>query len=52
VHRAGFDDGLGVDEAPPPLRPKERPQRVIGRDDSPDLAFDRSVNPYRGCEHD
>nr|WP_321510201.1 PA0069 family radical SAM protein [uncultured Celeribacter sp.] len=29
----------------------ERPRKIISRNDSPDVPFDRSVNPYRGCEH-
>ncbi len=29
----------------------ERPRSVITRNTSPDVPFDRSVNPYRGCEH-
>jgi DNA repair photolyase len=29
----------------------ERPRQVITRNSSPDLSFDRSINPYRGCEH-
>lgn len=29
----------------------ERPRSVITRNASPDVPFDRSVNPYRGCEH-
>ncbi|MEM7295154.1 MAG: PA0069 family radical SAM protein [Pseudomonadota bacterium] len=29
----------------------ERPRNVISRNTSPDLSFDRSINPYRGCEH-
>ncbi|RMF71555.1 MAG: radical SAM protein, partial [Alphaproteobacteria bacterium] len=29
----------------------ERPRRIITRNDSPDIPFDRSINPYRGCEH-
>ncbi len=29
----------------------ERPRRIITRNDSPDVPFDRSINPYRGCEH-
>ncbi len=29
----------------------ETPRRVISRNRSPDVPFDRSVNPYRGCEH-
>ena len=29
----------------------ETPRTVITRNDSPDISFDRSINPYRGCEH-
>lgn len=29
----------------------EQPRSILTRNDSPDLGFDRSVNPYRGCEH-
>ncbi|MCY4181084.1 MAG: PA0069 family radical SAM protein, partial [Litoreibacter sp.] len=29
----------------------ERPRKVITKNSSPDLSFDRSINPYRGCEH-
>lgn len=29
----------------------ERPKTVISRNTSPDIGFDRSINPYRGCEH-
>jgi DNA repair photolyase len=29
----------------------ERPKSVITRNESPDISFDRSINPYRGCEH-
>ena len=29
----------------------ERARTIISRNDSPDLSFDRSINPYRGCEH-
>ncbi|MCI2398204.1 PA0069 family radical SAM protein [Aliiroseovarius subalbicans] len=47
------DDGWeGAEGAP--LRTEvaiERPRRVITRNASPDLGFDRSLNPYRGCEH-
>ena len=38
----------------PPLRTEvtlERPRSVITRNTSPDIGFDRSINPYRGCEH-
>ena len=49
-----FDDGWDADDPLPILRTEvrdERPRRVITRNTSPDLSFDRSVNPYRGCEH-
>ncbi len=29
----------------------EKPKTIITRNSSPDISFDRSVNPYRGCEH-
>lgn len=29
----------------------ERPRSIITRNKSPDIGFDRSINPYRGCEH-
>ena len=43
-----------VDGVPPPLRTTvtvEKPRTIITRNQSPDIAFDRSINPYRGCEH-
>jgi len=49
-----LDDRAVVDDVPPPLRTTvtvERPRTIISRNTSPDVAFDRSVNPYRGCEH-
>ena len=30
---------------------EERARTIISRNDSPDIAFDQSINPYRGCEH-
>ena len=55
MERAGFDDGWGsADEAPQPLHTtvtNERAQSVINRNQSPDLPFNLSINPYRGCEH-
>lgn len=50
----GIDDGWGGDESPSKLRTQvseERPRKVITSNSSPDLSFDRSINPYRGCEH-
>ena len=53
--REAFDDGwTSDDEAPAPLRTHVTPERaktIISRNDSPDVGFDRSINPYRGCEH-
>lgn len=43
-----------VDGAVPPLRTSvavEKPRTILARNQSPDVGFDRSVNPYRGCEH-
>lgn len=53
--RESFDDGWGsLDEEVPPLRTEvaiDDARSVIAYNDSPDLPFDRSINPYRGCEH-
>jgi DNA repair photolyase len=52
--REDFDDGWARDEAPEPLVTEvtwEKPRAVITRNTSPDISFDRSINPYRGCEH-
>ncbi|MGN7159707.1 PA0069 family radical SAM protein [Sphingomonas sp. SAFR-052] len=43
-----------VDGAAPVLRTTvtiEQPRTIIARNSSPDMPFDRSINPYRGCEH-
>ncbi len=49
------DDGWGSLEARPDRIPTElhvdRARSVIAYNDSPDVPFDRSINPYRGCEH-
>jgi DNA repair photolyase len=48
------DDGWYHDDDLPLLRTEvaeEMIGKVISRNTSPDLSFDRSVNPYRGCEH-
>ena len=42
-----------IDGAPPPLRTTvtiEKPRTIISRNQSPDVPFDRSINPYRGCD--
>lgn len=49
------DDGwdLAPDEAPPPVTEvmNDCTRSIITRNDSPDVPFDQSINPYRGCEH-
>ncbi|WP_019397398.1 PA0069 family radical SAM protein [Pseudoxanthomonas sp. GW2] len=55
------DDGWAPPEAdtesgPDPSRPRTRVQEetarsIISRNNSPDVGFSQSVNPYRGCEH-
>lgn len=48
------DDGWFQDETPPSRATEVRSElakTVISRNSSPDVGFDRSVNPYRGCEH-
>lgn len=50
------DDGWGQDPAAelPPLETTVSPEaarRIISRNNSPDVPFDQSINPYRGCEH-
>jgi DNA repair photolyase len=53
--RSPFDDGWAADDdAPMPadtVVTEERARSIIARNDSPDIPFDRSINPYRGCEH-
>lgn len=55
---AGADDGWGsvyqdIAETPRPhtVVTEEHARTVISRNDSPDVGFGQSVNPYRGCEH-
>ena len=58
--RVGEDDGwgsvYGTDELDQPRAPQtrvseERARSIISHNDSPDVGFDSSINPYRGCEH-
>ncbi|MDX8436249.1 MULTISPECIES: PA0069 family radical SAM protein [Mesorhizobium] len=54
VSRHVFDDGWNSLEELPPFKTEvqvERPRTIITRNESPDISFDRSINPYRGCEH-
>lgn len=53
-----FDDGWGEDEMieRAAKRPKtvihiENARSIISHNDSPDIGFEQSINPYRGCEH-
>ncbi|MEM7731875.1 MAG: PA0069 family radical SAM protein [Pseudomonadota bacterium] len=48
------DDGWNTSQHEALLRTQvtvERPRSIISYNRSPDLSFDRSINPYRGCEH-
>ncbi len=52
--REVVDDGWAREEELPVLRTQTRievPRSLITYNTSPDLPFDRSINPYRGCEH-
>jgi len=55
--REGFDDGWEADpDDTSPAPPKteviwEEPRTVISHNESPDIYFERGLNPYRGCEH-
>lgn len=55
VARERIDDGWGTaDEDLPPFKTTvttERAKSVLQKQDSPDLAFEYSLNAYRGCEH-
>ncbi|MFL5296715.1 MAG: PA0069 family radical SAM protein [Phenylobacterium sp.] len=53
--REAFDDGWTADDVEPvqlttTVSP-ERAKAIITRNDSPDVGFSASINPYRGCEH-
>ncbi|MBL8351233.1 MAG: PA0069 family radical SAM protein [Burkholderiaceae bacterium] len=57
--RLAFDDGWGtldqavLEQALPPATQvlEEQVKTILARNDSPDIGFDLSINPYRGCEH-
>src|SRR5262252_1249576 len=52
--RVVFDDGWRRLEDLPPFKTTvaiDSARRIITRNDSPDISFDLSINPYRGCEH-
>jgi DNA repair photolyase len=52
--REAFHDGWELEETLAPLETTvatENAKTLIARNESPDISFDRSINPYRGCEH-
>ena len=54
LSEAYVDDGWDSLADIPKLRTEifsENPKTIITRNQSPDISFDRSINPYRGCEH-
>ncbi|MEQ1782435.1 MAG: PA0069 family radical SAM protein [Hyphomonadaceae bacterium] len=49
-----FDDGWTTEEKLPTLQTEtilEKPKTIITYNTSPDIGFDRTINPYKGCEH-
>lgn len=54
LQRVDLDDGWDALDELPPFRTEvqiERPRKIVTTNDSPDIAFKQSINPYRGCEH-
>jgi DNA repair photolyase len=54
IARLAFDDGWQSLEDLPPFQTTvsiDSTRKIITRNESPDISFDRSINPYRGCEH-
>jgi DNA repair photolyase len=56
--RINFDDGWALEDLPEFNTPEfktevqvDATRKIITRNESPDISFDRSINPYRGCEH-
>jgi DNA repair photolyase len=52
--RERIDDGWYAEPEPDSIATTitaEKARTIISRNDSPDISFDRSINPYRGCEH-
>lgn len=48
-----FDDGWSAEDMPPleTVVTPELARSIISTNQSPDVSFDQSINPYRGCEH-
>jgi hypothetical protein len=54
LRREAFDDGWGEEPAPRQVATQVESnlaRRLISYNQSPDVPFDRYINPYRGCEH-
>lgn len=54
AHSERVDDGWHQDELPETIATEIRAdasRSIIARNDSPDIPFEQSINPYRGCEH-
>ena len=54
TRRVALDDGWDLPEDDRLVQTEvrlERPRSAISYNRSPDISFDRSINPYRGCEH-
>lgn len=54
LRTGSFDDGWAVSDPLPAFNTNEHiesARTIISRNQSPDIHFDRSINPYRGCEH-
>src|SRR6202050_1792815 len=52
--RVAFDDGWQSLDEMSPFKTSvtvDATRKIITRNESPDIFFDRSINPYRGCEH-
>jgi DNA repair photolyase len=53
--REAFDDGWDTIEEPAgrceTIYTRDTAKTILAQNDSPDIPFDRSINPYRGCEH-
>ncbi|MEE9494225.1 MAG: PA0069 family radical SAM protein [Gammaproteobacteria bacterium] len=55
-HSDTFDDGWGLEDQEVSDKPvtelyRDNSRSIINYNQSPDIPFDRSINPYRGCEH-
>ncbi|MEL6793647.1 MAG: PA0069 family radical SAM protein, partial [Pseudomonadota bacterium] len=54
TQRSQVHDGWEIEEALAPLKTEvavDRSRSIISKVPSPDMPFNRSINPYRGCEH-